>query len=156
MKKLILIVTICLSGTFIIKAQTQAEELQYFQSLFGMEKKLAVGEFLQIAGDASVSFWEAYDAFDYERRDLGLERLELLNKYADQYLELDSKKTEEIINETIALGKAYDKLIVKYYKKIKKSNGAKTAAQFYQIEIYIQSSIRATILSSIPFVGELE
>jgi hypothetical protein len=156
MKKLILAVAICLSGAFILKAQTESEELQYFQALFGMEKKLAVAEFLQISGDASVSFWEVYDAYDYERRDLGLKRIELLNKYADQYLDLDDEKTEAIIKEIIALSKAYDNLITKYYKKIKKSNGVKTAAQFYQIELYVKSSIRVAILSSVPFVGEFE
>jgi hypothetical protein len=48
-----------------------------------------------------------------------------------------------------------DKLIVKYYDKVKKESGVKTAAQFYQLEAYFLSVIRASILNSIPFIGEL-
>ena len=49
-----------------------------------------------------------------------------------------------------------DKLIADYYKKIKKSAGTKAAAQFYQIEGYILSKIRSTIMENIPLIGELE
>ena len=66
---------------------------------------------------------------------------------------LDEASTEEIMKEMISLGKAYDKLISKYYKSIKKECGVKTAAPFFQLEAYFQSSIRKLIFENIPIIG---
>jgi hypothetical protein len=56
----------------------------------------------------------------------------------------------------ISLGSKTDKLISTYYSKMKKPAGVKAAAQFFQIESYLLSSIRAAILEEIPFIGELD
>jgi len=156
MKKLLfttMLMAITISAAF---AQSSNDELEIIQSLFGMEKKAAVADFLQLEVDASESFWQVYDSYEVERKALGKKRVDLLNKYADQYLELDDEKTEALMKETIALSKSYEKLIVSYYKKVKKSNGVKTATQFYQIELFLKSYIRTVIFSSLPFVGEFE
>ena len=60
-----------------------------------------------------------------------------------------------MMKETQSLQEKTDKLIVKFYDKIKKEASVKTAAQFYQLEIYFLSVIRATILDNIPFIDEL-
>ena len=49
-----------------------------------------------------------------------------------------------------------DKLIAKYYGKLKKKAGVKAAAQFVQIESYLLSDMRATVLEELPFIGELD
>jgi hypothetical protein len=38
---------------------------------------------------------------------------------------------------------------------MEKAAGVKAAAQFYQLEAYLLSVIRASILENIPFIGEL-
>ena len=45
---------------------------------------------------------------------------------------------------------------VKYYGKIKKGAGVKSASQFYELEGYFLSLVRCTILENIPFIGELD
>ncbi len=151
---------IFLTGIFslvIMSAYTQSakEELGIIQDLFGMEKKAAVAQFLNNGGEVGDDFWVVYDAYETERKALGKQRMDILEKYAEEYFNLDDSKTEAIMKETIALSKAYDKLVVKYYKKVKKTNGVKTATQFYQIEMYLKGYIRTVVLGSIPFVGEL-
>ena len=69
---------------------------------------------------------------------------------------MDDAALSQNIKETAALGVQTDKLIATYYKKMEKAAGAKAAAQFFQIEVYLLSSIRAAILESIPFIGELD
>jgi len=36
-----------------------------------------------------------------------------------------------------------------------KDSGVKPVAQFYQLEIYLLSTIRASLVEGIPFIGEL-
>jgi hypothetical protein len=137
-------------------SQDSNDELEIIQSIFGIEKHLAVAEFLQLEGGASNEFWEVYEAYEAERKALGKRRVDLLNRYVDEYFELSDENTASILKESIAINKSYEKLIIKYYKKVKKTNGEKAAAQFYQIEVYLKTYIRSAILSSIPFVGEVE
>ena len=47
-----------------------------------------------------------------------------------------------------------EKLLKKYYKKVKKVTDAKTATQFIQLEAYLGTAIQYALLESIPFVGE--
>jgi hypothetical protein len=56
----------------------------------------------------------------------------------------------------IALRKKTDKLMDQYYKKIKKASGSKVAAQFFQLEGYFLTQIRAAIFEEIPYIGEFD
>ncbi|MFD1315487.1 hypothetical protein [Namhaeicola litoreus] len=136
-----------------IQAQTYTEEIDMFQSIFGMEKKELVSDFLQDA--ANDDFWTLYDEYELKRKSLGKERLQALTNYANNYDSMDLTGYDNTIKEMIRLRSANDKLIDSYYKKIKKKSGSKAAAQFFQIESYILSESRSAILEGIPFIGEL-
>lgn len=136
-------------------AQSNAEEIDYIQSVVGMEKKAALAEFLAIEKDAS--FWAIYDAYETERKELGKSRISLLENYANNYeAGMADEVTDDIIKQMQAQKKALDVLIDQYYKKIRKDSGAKVAAQFYQFENFVLSAVRLEILASIPFIGELD
>jgi len=155
MKKSFLLVTMLLS-VIAVSAQSNKEEIDLFQSVFGMEKKALIAEFIKLEGTQKDAFWLTYDKYEVERKALGQKRVALLNKYATNYASLDDAGTDEIVKEMINLQSDTDKLIGDYYKKLKKDAGAKAAAQFYQIEGYILSKIRATIMENIPLIGELD
>jgi hypothetical protein len=135
-------------------SQSNTEEIDFYQSVFGMGKKQAVAEFLQLGNDDP--FWSIYDEYETKRKEWGKKRIALLNDYADNYLTLTDEKTSELIEQSISQRKQLDKLIVSYYKKVKKGNGAKVAAQFYQFENYILEAIRMAIMEELPLIGELD
>jgi hypothetical protein len=136
-------------------SQGNTEEIDYYQSIFGMEKKNIVSLFVEVEGAAAQEFWTLYDEYEIARKEFGKKRLELMESYAENYLTMDDPKTDELIMAMATQKKSLDKLIVKYYKKMKKSAGVKPAAQFYQLENWILSAIRLEILENIPFVGEI-
>ncbi len=137
-------------------AQSNSEDIDLIQSIYGMEKKEIVAEFIALDGAQANGFWGLYDAYEMERKQLGKERIALLEKYAYNYGTLDDATTDDIIQEMNKLGAKTDKLISKYYNKMKKPAGVKAAAQFVQIESYLLSVVRASILENIPFIGELD
>ena len=98
----------------------------------------------------SDSFWELYDEYEMERKDLGKQRISLLEKYANNYENLSNEDIDSLIKSSMDLSEKTDKLINKYYKKIRNDVGSVPAAQFYQIEHYLLSEIRAAIM------GEME
>ena len=142
--------------TLNVFSQSNAEVVDYYQSVFGMVKKDMVSGFMDLEGYAEAEYWELYDQYETARKELGNTRIKLLETYANSYMNLDDAKTDEIINSMVTQKKKLDKLIVNYYKKIKKSVGSKPAAQFYQIENYILIAIRLDIMENIPFIGEIE
>lgn len=157
MKKVIFTLTLALlTVTSGVLAQSHKEEIDLVQSVFGMEKKAVVSEFIQPDGAKKDIFWEIYDEYETKRKELGKRRLALLNSYADTYDSMDEATTGKILNEMMSLQISTDKLIGTYAKKIEKKVEVKTAAQFYQIEGYVLSKIRTTILENIPVIGELD
>ena len=156
MKNIFTIAAIFIIAPASIFAQSNIEEVEYFQSIFGMEKKAIVAKFIKLDGPAKDAFWTIYDQYEVERKALGQKRLVLLNDYVKYYDKLDAEKVDEIITATIKQKSSSDKLVNKYYKQIKKASGAKAAGQFFQIENYFLSVIRLDILENIPLIGELE
>ena len=151
---LILLTGFCIMISNSAKGQSNKEEVEFFQSIFGMEKKAITAEFLKL--DSKDPFWTLYDNYENERKALGLNRLKILNDYVENYTTLTDDKTNEIIKQTIKQRKDLDNLIDKYYKKINKTSGAKVAAQFYHLENYLLSTVRLAILENIPAIDALE
>lgn len=154
MKKLLFLAVICLP--LVSVAQSNKEDIDLIQSIYGKEKKTIVSDFIKLEGAQKDAFWKLYDEYETKRKALGQKRVSLLEKYASNYASLDDATTSQIIKETVSLGAETDKLIATYHKKIEKAVGAKPAAQFYQLEVYLLSAIRTSIFESIPFIGELK
>lgn len=153
-KLLILAAVVCFAS--VSHAQSNKEDLDFIQSIYGKEKKMIVADFIQLEGAQKDAFWKIYDEYEVKRKELGQKRVALLERYANGYMNLDDATTSQIIKETAALGLQTDKLIATYHKKLEKAAGAKAAAQFFQLESYFLSAIRTAIFESIPFIGELK
>ncbi len=154
MKKLLSIAIILFATTSMAFSQVQQEEVDYYQSIFGMEKKVVVASFIGL--DANDPFWAIYDEYEIERKKLGQKRMETLLDYAEHYEKLTDEKTDDLIKQSMSIRKGTNTLIVKYYKKVKKTSGSKIAAQFYQIENYFRTAISSELYSNVPLIGELE
>jgi len=153
MKKLLVIAALFVSAAGF--AQSNKEDVDFIQSIYGKEKKQIVAGFINLEGAQKDAFWKLYDEYETQRKDLGKQRVALLERYANGYMTMDDASTDQIMKDMMALGLKTDKLMSTYYAKIKKASGVKAAAQFVQIEAYLLSAVRATIMENIPFIGEL-
>ncbi len=154
MKKLLLAVAAMLMFAPMTFGQSNAEEVDYFQSIFGAEKKIIVSSFVTVDGEAKDAFWALYDEYETARKELGKNRIALLKKYADNYIGISDEETDEMMATWSKQRKSTDKLIDTYYKKIKKVSGSKPAAQFFHLEHFFLAAIRLDILDNIPVIGE--
>src|SRR4249920_347357 len=129
MKKIIFVL-LGITTAFITQAQSNKEDIDIIQGIYGKEKKAIVAEFIIPSDAKKTAFWKLYDAYEAERKALGRKRIALLEKYANAYDSLTNKTTDDITKQTIALQKSTDGLISTYYEKIKLAVGVKQAAQF--------------------------
>lgn len=157
MKKLISIfgLFLFLSGTPVL-AQISDDEAKLFQDAWGLDKKDMLGQYMALSGEQADKFWEVYDAYMDERKELGMERYQILKEYAENYEGLSGDKADELMLRVFKNDMALDKLQQKCYKKMKAAIGPLEAGKFIQAERYIDAVIRVEVQTNIPFIGELD
>jgi hypothetical protein len=155
MKKLIV-----LSMAFIFSAslfaQSNKEDIDLIQSIFGKEKKELVQVYMTIPEAQAAKFWTLYDTYEDARKKLGKERIALIEAYATNYETLDNKKATELVTKKLAWADKYTKFQQSYFTKFSAVIGGLQAAKFIQLEDYIENCIRLSIQEDIPFIGELD
>lgn len=134
-------------------AQSARTEVEIFQEVIGLEKKVAVAEFMALDANAD-NFWKIYDEYEAKRKQLGLERIKVIEDYVLSYPNISDEEIESLFKRTNAFKKSFAKLQKAYFKRMKKEVGTTKAAQFWQLETYFNSIIQAEIYVQIPFIGE--
>ena len=129
--------------------QASQDELQLMQSLYGMEKRDIVSEFIELNDSQEQEFWLLYDEYEEKRKDIGKERFRLLTSYVDDYGEVKPQDADNFMKQAIPLRIKSDKLVDNYYNKIKNRTDPIVAMQFYQIENYLADVIRMELLEEI-------
>ena len=149
MKKLSLLIVLFLTVNSFYAQNSAKEELEIFQSLFGMQKKQWVAQNLSLNSSEEADFWALYDEYESKRKEYGQQSFELLMKYVNQYGEINAINADEFMKKAISLRKKNEKLIDSYYKKIRKKTDPVVAMQFYQLESYISGVLRLKIMEEI-------
>ena len=130
-------------------AQNNQDEVQLMQSLYGMEKRDIVDEFVELSAAQENEFWILYDEYENQRKELGKQKYELLLSYVNDYGEVKPEDADNFMKKVIPLRTRSDKLVDTYYKKIKLKTDPIVAMQFYQIEHYLSDAIRMELLEDI-------
>lgn len=151
MKKYILIFAALFLTSFAY-SQSNKEEIDLLQAAFGMDKKEVVADFVKPSDAQKAAFWKLYDEYETQRKDLGKQRIGLLEEYAAKFLDMNSEQADAWTKKVMELQKKTDNLIVTYYTKIKTASDGVVATQFYQIENYILTAIRMQVLQNVPFL----
>ena len=155
MKKVIISFAVIMLSTSMF-AQSNKEDIDLIQSIFGKEKKELVQAYMTIPEAQSAKFWSLYDVYETARKKLGQERIKLIEAYATHYETLDSKKATELTTKKLAWTDKYTKFQQAYLTKFSAVIGGLQASKFIQLEDYIENCIRLTIQEEIPFIGELD
>jgi hypothetical protein len=151
MKKTILIALTIFISSFAY-SQSNKDEIALMQAAFGMDKQAVVAEFVKPSPAEKDAFWKIYDEYEVKRKELGKQRIALLEQYADKYLTMNGVEADAWTKKVITLQKKTDDLIADYYSKVKAKSDGVVATQFYQIENYILVAIRAQVLQNVPFL----
>lgn len=155
MKKLFLVLILAVSAGSFAQAVAK-EDIEIIQSVYGKSKADLVKNYMGLSGAQETEFFAVYDQYEAERKVLGQKKIQLINDYANNYSNLTDEKADQLAQANLKNNLDFDKLHSKYYSKCKKAIGAKNAAKFMQLEIYLQTTILSEIQNSIPFIGEMD
>ncbi len=159
MKSILSKISLAITLLFAIQftnAQVAKDEVQLVQSIWGMEKRAIINDYMKFTEAEAAKFNPIYDMYADESKALGAERIQIISEYANNYNNLTNEKADELVKRTLKNNASMDKLQSKYYDKLKKELGALRAAQFMQLDSYLQTMVRAEIQNNIPLIGELD
>ena len=138
-----------------LKAQT-TDEISFYQSIWGMEKKAIVESYMDLSEADATSFWPEYEAYEVTRKELGQEKVSIISDYAKNYGSLTGEVAKDLIHRGAANNIAIQKLLKKTFNKLSKTIDPVTAAKFVQLENYFIVMIQMSIQESIPFIDEFK
>ncbi|GAB3218652.1 hypothetical protein J0A67_03210 [Algoriphagus aestuariicola] len=156
MKKSLLFIlalfTINIAGAL---AQSVDEEIKLVQEAFGKDKKSLIEAYMDLSPEKAAAFWPVYEEFEAARKEIGKERILIINEYIEKFTHIGDAEADELTTRSLKNDAALNKLYSTYYSKFKKATSAMDAAKFIQIEFYITNTIRNVIQQELPFVGDI-
>jgi hypothetical protein len=155
MKNLFILVILSLFSTLTF-AQSNKEDVEIIQNMFGKQKKELIQAYMTIPEEKKPALCSLYDQYETDRKALGKERIALIDAYAAVYTTLDDNKASELMNRKMKWLGDYAKLQKKYYDSMSKIIGGLQATKFFQLEDYLENNIRLFIQENIPFIDELD
>ncbi len=155
MKKLILFAIIALF-TFGAQAQSNVDEIDFTQSVYGLQKRDLIAKHLKLAPNQINLFWQLYDEYEISRKEIALKRMKNIEYYAVKYDSLSELDADALMKTSFEVNTEFLKLWEKTYKIISKSISSVTAAQFIQAEMFFENMIRQQLAMDIPLIGEFE
>ncbi len=156
MKKIITLALLSILGIGNSFAQLNKDEVQLVQAIWGKEKRAIITDFMKFTDAEATAFWPLYGEYQAEAKKLGEERINTISDYTNNVSKLTNEKADEIAMKILKNNLAVDKLQSKYYAKMKKAVTAIRAAQFMQLDVYLQTMLRAELQSSLPMIVELD
>ncbi len=154
--KRILFFAVCVMFGMASYAQSNADEVALLQSVYGMEKKQIVADHMKITDPEKTAFWQIYDEYEIARKAIGTKRANGITDYAKNYTTMTDDKANELVNKSLALNTEFLKLQKSTYKKMSKAITPLRAAQFFQLEMFLENMVRLELASEIPFIGEFD
>jgi len=157
MKKSILLICIWMLATGTIsRAQTFKDELEMASSIWNKEKKQMVLDVLALSADEAAKFGPLYDEYLEARKKVTMVRGEALQVLAATNAQLDDATAQKMVTSLMKNNTNLSKLQSKTFKKLSKSLSPLKAAQWWQVESYIDAEIRARLLSELPLVQRIK
>ena len=119
-----------------------------------MEKRNLIENSMNLEASQKSAFMTVYEEYEKERRELGLQRVEIIRDYISNMETTDDMKLDEIAKRALTAESDYTKLEAKYYEKMKKVSNSAVAFRWMQIERYLNTSVRMAISEELPFLPE--
>jgi hypothetical protein len=138
-----------------VHAQNSDPETDYIKKTYSKDKKIIVGEYMNLAGQDSLKFWEVYENFEVSRKQITTKRFNLVLQYVNNYSTLTPDQIDQLVRASFDNNITQEKLNADFYGSMAKAIGAVNSAKWMQLEIYLQTMWKAVIQNNIPLIGAL-
>ncbi len=118
------------------------------------QREQIIKEAMQLDDKQSTAFWPMYKEYAAAQRQLGDQKLAIVQDYAREFLTMNDAKANELAERVMALDDQRQALRKKYYEAMKKVLPAVLAVRFFQLDNQIQMLSDLQIASHLPIIEE--
>lgn len=152
MKKVFLL-TVSMIFVLTSMAQSNTDESALLQSIYGISKQQLVSDHMKLTEAESAKFWKIYDEYEISLREIAKKRAANVLDYADNYQNLSPERSTQLIKASLEINASFYTLLDKTFRKVSKEISAIRAAQFYQIEFFLEGVVRVKMADEIPLIS---
>jgi|GEM_PF-1598796 len=130
---------------------------EMIKSAVGQDRRMIVqGAMDDLLKDPLVksAFWEVYDSYEAERSSVADLRMQIIGEYVKNFETMSDAKVKELLVASYKVQSQDLKLRKKYTAQLMKKVNATVAGRFWQVDDFITSAIKVTLLSNMPVLGE--
>ncbi len=150
-RNLALLVVTAVLGTSVM-AQSFKDELDVIQTVWGKNKKQLTQDFMQLTPEEAAKFGPIYDEYLEARKKVAQVRGEAIQTLATTNAQLDDATAQKMVTSLMKNNNNLASLQSKTFKKLSKALSPAKAAQWWQLESYIDAEIRAAIMGELPLL----
>lgn len=111
-------------------------------------------EDLLVDPTAKSTFWDIYNAYEKERGTVTDSRMNIVAEYAANFTTMSDAKVKELLKSSYKTQAKELSIRKKYAAQLSKKVNATVAGRFWQVDDFITSAIKVSLLSSVPLLGE--
>ncbi len=116
------------------------------------EKVALITEVMQFTEVEAARFWPVYRGYERQLNMVVDDRIRMIKDFADRYGTFDDRMSRKIAEQSFRLESRRTALKRKFFPRFEKAVGAKTAAQFFQLERQINLLVELQIASELPLL----
>jgi len=155
MKKVIaLFIGVCSIG--ILFAQDGVSDERYLEILIQSEKRDIIKDAMTLNEEEAEPFWTLYDAYEIEFESISEMRWRMLEEYSSAYPKISDDLANVLIHEMYDVNTQVYALRYKYALLIAESCSPQTAARWVQVDDLINTALKLSWGSQLPFIGDQE
>src|SRR6185295_1590468 len=109
---------------------------------------------MKLKAQEAGAFWKVYDEFQQESARLDEEGLRLIGAYSKASPTSSNDELKTMIEDYVKLGEQRLALRTKYFRVLSDALSVVVATRFFQIDDYLETSIKLGFLDQMPFLGD--
>jgi hypothetical protein len=109
---------------------------------------------MQLTPEQSEKFWPVYREYRNEVAKLGDQRLEFMERFANQAATMSDEQSKKLLDDWFKLRERQLDLQKKYAGRFRKVLPGAKVARFYQVENALDTIVSANLQAALPVAGD--
>lgn len=127
------------------------QDLEAIRADARMDKANVIKDYMQFNAEEAQAFWPIYNEYiSMYKVKIGDERVKLISDYVKDRKQLSDEQAKELVERSLKLQEEKMALLKKYYDEMVEAVGVKRAAEWFQINQYVDQIYDLSISTKVP------
>jgi hypothetical protein len=130
------------------------DQIELTRANIQTKRQEIVQSMMQLTPEQSEKFWPVYREYRNEVAKLGDQRLEFMERFANQAATMSDEQSKKLLDDWFKLRERQLDLQKKYAGRFRKVLPGAKVARFYQVENALDTIVSANLQAALPVAGD--